>query len=64
METTILLVDDHPIVRQGLRHLLERVGDMRIAGEAGDGQEAIALVRELDAGRGGHGHHHAQAQRR
>ncbi len=48
METTVLLVDDHPVVRQGLRHLLERVGDMRIAGEAGDGQEAIALVRELN----------------
>ncbi len=48
METTILLVDDHPIVRQGLRLLLEGKGDMRIVGEAGDGQTAIDRVRELE----------------
>jgi len=47
VETTILLVDDHPIVRQGLRLLLGGQGDMRIVGEAGDGQTAIDRVHEL-----------------
>ena len=47
METTVLLVDDHPIVRQGLHLLLDGQEDMRIVGEAGDGQTAIDLVREL-----------------
>ena len=48
MEITVLLVDDHPLFRRGIRDLLEEEGDMRIAGEAGDGQTAIELVRELD----------------
>lgn len=47
METTVLLVDDHPVFRKGLRLLLEEEGDMRVAVEAGDGQTAIDLVREL-----------------
>jgi two-component system response regulator DegU len=47
METTVLLVDDHPLFRKGIRFLLEAEGDMRIAGEAGDGQAAIDMVREL-----------------
>mgnify|MGYP000570839416 CR=1 FL=1 len=49
METTVLLVDDHPLFRKGIRVLLEGEGDMCIAGEAGDGQAAIDLVRELGA---------------
>ena len=40
METTVLLVDDHPLFRKGIRFLLEEEGDIRIAGEAGDGQAA------------------------
>ncbi|MGD9148458.1 MAG: response regulator, partial [Anaerolineae bacterium] len=47
METTVLLVDDHPLFRKGIRFLLEGEGDIRIAGEAGDGQAAIDMVREL-----------------
>jgi ATP/maltotriose-dependent transcriptional regulator MalT/ActR/RegA family two-component response regulator len=45
MATTILLVDDHPLVRKGLRLLLEKQEDFRIVGEAGDGREAIDGVR-------------------
>ena len=45
METQVLLVDDHPLFRKGIRVLLEGEGDMCIAGEAGDGQAAIDLVR-------------------
>jgi DNA-binding NarL/FixJ family response regulator len=47
MPTTILLVDDHPLFRKGLRLLLEEQEDFRIVGEAGDGREAIDRVRTL-----------------
>jgi DNA-binding NarL/FixJ family response regulator len=42
---TVLLVDDHPIVRDGLRRVLEGQPDMRVIGEAGDGEQAIEQVR-------------------
>ncbi len=47
MPVTILLVDDHPIVRQGLRHLLDDEPDFKVVGEAGDGVEALLLVERL-----------------
>jgi DNA-binding NarL/FixJ family response regulator len=40
----ILIVDDHAVVRGGLRQFLAEAGDCRLAGEAGTGQEALALV--------------------
>ncbi|MCB0113628.1 MAG: response regulator transcription factor, partial [Caldilineaceae bacterium] len=43
----LLLVDDHEIVRAGLRMLFLAEPDMTIVGEAGSGQEALKLVREL-----------------
>lgn len=43
----ILVVDDHPLFRQGLRNVLSEQGDLKIVGEAGDGQEAIEMVRKL-----------------
>jgi two-component system, NarL family, response regulator NreC len=43
----LLLVDDHEIVRAGLRMLFMAEPDMTIAGEAGSGQEALELVRKL-----------------
>jgi DNA-binding NarL/FixJ family response regulator len=42
----IVLVDDHVMVREGLRHLLLTFKNIEVVGEAGDGQEAIALIRE------------------
>jgi len=45
---TIVLADDHRIVRQGLRALLEAEPDFRLIGEAGDGREAIRLVERLN----------------
>ncbi|MBF0186519.1 MAG: response regulator transcription factor [Magnetococcales bacterium] len=42
----ILLVDDHAIVRAGLRHLLNQTGDMEVAGEAADGNEAVKRMTE------------------
>ncbi|ACZ86270.1 transcriptional regulatory protein DegU [Streptosporangium roseum] len=44
----VLLVDDHPLLRHGLRALLEQVGGAEVVGEAGDGEEAIALVLSLN----------------
>lgn len=44
---TIVLADDHHIVRQGLRLLLEKESDFLIVGEAADGFQAIDLVKEL-----------------
>ncbi|MGH3495247.1 MAG: MadR family response regulator transcription factor [Sciscionella sp.] len=40
----IVLVDDHAIVRQGLRSILEREGDLRVVGEATTAAEALAVV--------------------
>ena len=44
---SVLIVDDHPVVRQGLRALLEVQDDMTVAGEAGDGPAAISLGESL-----------------
>lgn len=45
--TTIVLADDHHVVRQGLRALLEAETDFNVIGEAGDGLEAIQLIEQL-----------------
>ncbi|WP_193212847.1 response regulator transcription factor [Luteolibacter marinus] len=42
----LILADDHPVYRQGLRMILESAGDLEIVAEAGDGEEAVALVRQ------------------
>ncbi len=47
MGVRIILVDDHGIIRQGLRSLLECQPDIEVIGEADDGRSAIELVREL-----------------
>jgi DNA-binding NarL/FixJ family response regulator len=44
---TVLLVDDHSLVRRGFRRILEDEPDMEVVGEAGDGENAIQLAREL-----------------
>jgi len=46
VETTIVVVDDHKLFREGIRRLLETRDDFRVVGEASDGQEAVALVTE------------------
>ncbi|HYP26790.1 MAG TPA: response regulator transcription factor [Blastocatellia bacterium] len=45
--TTIVLADDHHLVRQGLRALLETEPDFEVVGEAGDGLEALQMVEQL-----------------
>jgi hypothetical protein len=44
---SVLLADDHPVVRQGLRTLLELQDDIELVGEAADGAEAVARAEEL-----------------
>ncbi|GAB3345288.1 response regulator [Modestobacter lapidis] len=41
----VVLADDHPVVRDGLRGMLGAVPDVEVVGEAGDGVEAVAVVR-------------------
>lgn len=43
----ILLADDHAVLREGMRTLLEQEKDLEVIGEAGDGEEAIKMVSEL-----------------
>jgi DNA-binding NarL/FixJ family response regulator len=45
---TILLVDDHALVRKGFRLMLDAQPDMRVVGEAGDGEEAVLLSLRLN----------------
>ncbi len=44
MTVRVLVVDDHPIVRSGLTGMLSVTDDIEVVGEAGDGEEALALV--------------------
>ena len=47
MVIKILIADDHQIVRQGLRHLLEKESDLKVVAEAEDGRSTVRLAREL-----------------
>ncbi len=47
-QLTVLIVDDHPVVRQGLRVLLEVHDGIEVTGEAADGPEALALAAQLN----------------
>ena len=44
---TVLLVDDHSLVRRGFRRMLEDEADMKVVGEAGNGEDSIKLAKEL-----------------
>lgn len=43
----VLIVDDFQPIRSGLRQLIDATGDLRVVGEAGGGEDAIAMTREL-----------------
>lgn len=45
-DISILIVDDHALLREGLREILEAQGDMTVVGEAGDSETAVRLVAE------------------
>jgi DNA-binding NarL/FixJ family response regulator len=44
----VLIVDDHPVVREGLRGMLEADPGITVGGEAGSGDEAVVMARELE----------------
>ncbi len=46
-KTSILLADDHGVVRKGLRFVLESEADLEVAGEAGDGRQAVNMTAAL-----------------
>jgi DNA-binding NarL/FixJ family response regulator len=45
--TNVILADDHPVVRAGIRNLLEQASDIVVIGEASNGKEALRMVEEL-----------------
>lgn len=47
VKTTIMIADDHVVLREGMRRLLEQEKDFEIVGEASDGDEAVKLGEEL-----------------
>ena len=47
MSITVFLADDHAVVRDGLRYLLEANPDIQVIGDAADGREAVLLVEQL-----------------
>ena len=49
MERRIILVDDHSLFRNGLRGLLDRCAGCRVVGEAGSGEEFLALLDDVEA---------------
>jgi DNA-binding NarL/FixJ family response regulator len=44
----VLIADDHPLFREGMRGRLDRVGDITVVGEAASGEEAVELARKLE----------------
>ena len=44
MPISLIIADDHPVVRQGLRQAIESDAEMRVLAEAGDGQQALELI--------------------
>jgi len=48
VDNTIMLVDDHPLLRKGVSQLLELEDGLRVIGEASNGAEAITMATELD----------------
>jgi DNA-binding NarL/FixJ family response regulator len=44
----ILIADDHPVVRKGLKDIIQATSDMTVSGEASDGQEVLENVRKID----------------
>ena len=46
-EITVLLADDHAVVREGMRELIDREKDLKVVGEAENGKEAVEKVAEL-----------------
>ena len=59
----VVLADDQPLLRAGLRLLLDAEDDLEVVGEADDGRAAVALVRRAASRRRGDGRPHARGRR-
>lgn len=46
-KTRILIIDDHPITREGLANLIRQTGDLTVCGEAADAEHSVAMIVEL-----------------
>lgn len=46
-EIEVLIADDHPVVREGLRQAIDKTPGLRVVAEAGDGREALTYLRQL-----------------
>ena len=46
-KTSVMLVDDHPLFRQGLRMVIETEDDLEVIMEVADGEEALRLAKQL-----------------
>jgi len=46
-EIRIVIADDHPIMRQGLKQIIEIEPNLKVVGEAANGSEALAMIEEL-----------------
>ena len=46
-QTRVMVVDDHEIMRDGLREVLQRAGDFEVVGQAGDGEAAVRVAQSL-----------------
>ena len=46
-QITVLIADDHPIFRKGLREIIEAEPSLQLVGEAEDGARALALIKDL-----------------
>lgn len=44
----VIIADDHKVVREGTREILQKESDLEVVGEAGDGEEAVELVKKLN----------------
>ena len=54
-QVRVMVVDDHEIMRDGLREVLQRTGDYEVVGQAGDGVSAVNIALRVEAGRNHHG---------
>ena len=59
MPITLIIADDHALVREGLRKFVELEKDLKIVGEASTAEEALELVAKRKTANRGHGFEHA-----